>query len=70
MQVILITHQAQIASKANIHLKIHKMEVENSVQTFVSELKESEKEKEIARMLAGEASSEAIQTAKRMLVKA
>ncbi len=67
VQVILITHQAQIASKAKLHLKIQKGMVENAVQTSIFALNKEERELEIARMLSGETSKEAIETAKKML---
>jgi DNA repair protein RecN (Recombination protein N) len=67
VQVILITHQAQIASKAKLHLKIHKSLIDGAVQTFVSNLSKEEREIEIARMLSGEPSKEAIENAKTML---
>jgi DNA repair protein RecN (Recombination protein N) len=67
VQVILITHQPQIASKAKLHLKIQKSVVEDAAQTSIATLTKEEREVEIARMLSGEPSKEAIETAKTML---
>jgi DNA repair protein RecN (Recombination protein N) len=67
VQVILITHQAQIASKAKVHLKLEKSVIENGVQTSVKALNREEREVEIARMLSGVISKEAIETAKSMI---
>ena len=67
VQVILITHQAQIAAKANIHLKIHKSLQNGLVETTINALSKVEREEEIARMLSGEPSKEALDTAKKML---
>lgn len=69
VQVILITHQAQIAAKADTHLKIHKsLQAEGFVETTINPLNKREREEEIARMLSGEPSKEALDTAKKMLL--
>lgn len=66
-QVILITHQAQIAAMADIHLKIQKNTVSAIPEIDIEKLSENRREEEIARMLSGEISTESINTAKKML---
>ncbi len=68
-QILVVTHQAQIASKANTHFKISKQISSNSnikkINTIIDKLSEHESEQEIARMLSGETiSEEAILVAK------
>lgn len=67
VQVILITHQAQIASKADMHIKIQKAVNGETVETSLFILSSQEKEIEIARMLSGEASKEALGAARSLL---
>lgn len=69
IQVILVTHQAQIAVKADLHLKINKnvnMDDDHSI-TNVYPISEAERENEIARMLSGSYDAESILAARRML---
>ena len=60
---ILITHEASIAAMADQHFVVRRF----GDETRVEEISGSEREKEIARMLAGEESSEAIEHAKVLL---
>lgn len=52
-QVLVITHQPQVASKANCHLLVEKKQFSNHTEVKVSELTGSDKSKEIARMISG-----------------
>lgn len=67
VQVILITHQAQIAAKTDVHLKIQKKDIGGTVETSVKQLNLTEREEEIARMLSGEVSKESLENARKML---
>jgi DNA repair protein RecN (Recombination protein N) len=53
-QVITITHQPQIAAKANAHYFVYKSEKETQVSTSIRLLNNDERIKVIAQMLAGE----------------
>ena len=59
-QVICITHSPQIAAKANQQFFIEKKVIDNNTTTTVRELSQSERIKEIGRMLAGENITEAV----------
>lgn len=52
-QVLCITHLPQVASMANHHFRIEKVESNERTQTKLLELEESMRSQEIARMLAG-----------------
>jgi DNA repair protein RecN (Recombination protein N) len=70
-QILVVTHQAQIASKADTHYKISKQISQNSaskkVNTIIEKLSIEQSEQEIARMLSGEIiSDEAILVAKNL----
>ncbi len=52
-QVLCVTHQAQVASQANHHIKVSKQSDKKSVKTTLNQLGEPEKIEEIARMLGG-----------------
>ncbi len=58
-QILCITHQAQIASRGDLNLKVEKHVVDNDTTTSVKELKGKEKVEEIARMISGETITEA-----------
>ena len=60
---ILITHEASIAAMADQHFVVRRV----GDETIVEEIAGAEREKEIARMLAGEESSEAIEHARLLL---
>ncbi|MBN2143197.1 MAG: DNA repair protein RecN [Candidatus Aureabacteria bacterium] len=52
-QVIVITHQAQIASRANTHFAVVKIQNKTETRTVVRELSHEERIEEISRMLGG-----------------
>jgi DNA repair protein RecN (Recombination protein N) len=58
-QVISITHQPQIAAKADHHLYVYKQEFNGVVNTDVKLLTKDESVLAIAKMLAGENPSDA-----------
>lgn len=67
-QILCVTHLAQIASKADTHLKIEKSERDGRVYTSVTELDYDGKVNEIARIISGASVTEStINTAKQML---
>jgi DNA repair protein RecN (Recombination protein N) len=67
-QILVVTHQPQIASKADSHLKISKSEIAGKVKTKIEILDKNSKINEIARMLSGEEiSPEAILASKKLL---
>ena len=71
LQILVVTHQAQIASKANTHFKISKNLTSNSpnkkYQTIIEILNNLQSDHEIARMLSGEEiSDEAMLVAKNL----
>ncbi len=53
-QVIVITHLQQIASLADHHFKVFKESLKGRTVTKIKKLKETERVKEIARMISGE----------------
>ncbi len=70
-QVLCVTHQAQVASKADRHFAVEKATARNSTEIRVRELGEAERIEEIARMLAGEKITEAArENAREMLAAA
>ncbi|MBV9963251.1 MAG: DNA repair protein RecN [Parafilimonas sp.] len=67
-QVISITHQPQIAGKADAHFYVYKQIKNDAVQTNIRLLNKDERIQAIAQMLAGEApTSAAIENAKEMI---
>ncbi len=52
-QVICVTHLPQVASQAHQHLQVQKNQSKKSTSTTVIELQQSDRVKEIARMLGG-----------------
>lgn len=70
IQVVNITHLPQIASKGDYHYLVYKKDNQDTTNTYIKLLKEDERINEIAKMLSGEALSEAaIQNAKVLLDK-
>jgi DNA repair protein RecN (Recombination protein N) len=59
-QVICITHQPQIAAKADAHYFVFKQEEGGHIRTRIRQLKEKERVEAIARMLSGEQLSDGI----------
>lgn len=58
-QVLCVTHQPQVASKADRHFVVEKTMTRNRTAIAVRELSEAERIEEVARMLAGEKITEA-----------
>lgn len=52
-QVLSITHLPQVAAHGHHHLRVHKIQQNNSTHTSISELEHTERVNEIARMLGG-----------------
>ena len=68
IQVIVVTHLAQIASKGDYHLKVQKIENNNETNTIVTILNKEERIKEIARIFSGEnITNEALKVSENML---
>jgi DNA repair protein RecN (Recombination protein N) len=68
-QLIAITHQPQIAARANQHLYVYKQEANGSITTSIRVLNEQERIQTIASMLAGENPSEAVLASAREMMK-
>jgi len=67
-QIICITHQAQIAGKANTHLYVYKEEKKEGIKTGIKVLQEQERIEAIAKMLGGEKpTTAALENAKEMM---
>ncbi len=67
-QLIAITHQPQIAAKANAHYFVYKQIVKDSIQTSVRLLNDDERIVTIAQMLSGEKpTAAALENAKEMM---
>ena len=69
-QVLCITHQAQVASWADNHIKINKKITEEKTETKVEKLSPKQRVTEVARMIGGiEISEKTIAHAQEMLTK-
>ncbi|GAO41301.1 DNA repair protein RecN [Flavihumibacter petaseus] len=67
-QLICITHQPQIAGRADHHLFVYKQEKAGQIQTRIRSLSESERIRAIAEMLGGEQpSAAAMENAREMI---
>ena len=66
-QVICITHLAQIAAYADMHIKIDKVNQKNKTLIKIENLEKNKRILEIARMLSGNTSDSAINHAKEIL---
>ena len=67
-QIICITHLAQIASQANMHFYIHKLETDGRTSVSIDRVNGEERVREVARMLAGAHISDTVmQHAREML---
>ncbi len=66
-QLICITHLPQIASKANLNLRVEKAEGKGGVTSQVVALKGKEREKELARMLGAQDSTASQRYARELL---
>ncbi|MCI4660762.1 MAG: DNA repair protein RecN [Neomegalonema sp.] len=69
-QVLVVTHSPQVAAKGEAHWRIEKQAVEGVMRTGVSLLGRQERIDEIARMLAGEAITDAARAAASALLEA
>lgn len=69
-QIICITHLPQIASMANHHYLIEKIEKEKNTKTQVFELNKKNRIKELGRLLGGELTDITIKHAEEMIEKA
>jgi len=68
IQLIVITHLPQIASRASHHMVVRKIESGNTTHTVMDVVEKENRTKEIAKMLGGEQYSQAaLQTADEML---
>ena len=68
LQILVVTHQPQIAAKADLHFKISKVSNSQKIKTVIETLSEKNRQAEIARMLSGEiVSQEAIAAAYKLI---
>lgn len=68
MQVIVITHLPQVASKGDSHFKVYKQDVDTKTVTHVRQLSEEERVRELAAMLSGSEVTDAALSAARALL--
>ncbi len=67
-QVVVITHLASIASKADLHLVVHKEVADSMSRSQITKVEGETRRREIARMLSGdEASQESLSHASKLL---
>ena len=69
VQVLIVTHSPQVAACGDNHFKVEKKTKNNITTTYVNELSATEREEEIARMLAGETISNEARAAAKVLIK-
>jgi DNA repair protein RecN (Recombination protein N) len=69
-QVLVVTHSPQVAARAEAHWRIAKVGEGERVRTAVEVLSASDREEEIARMLAGAEITDAARAAARALIAA
>lgn len=68
LQILVVTHQPQIASKADTQFKVSKFFADNKAKTEIKKLDKTDREQEIARMLSGEEISvEALSAARKLI---
>ena len=68
LQILVVTHQPQIAAKADLHFKISKVSNSQKIKTVIETLSEKNRQAEIARMLSGEiVTKEAIAAAYKLI---
>ena len=68
LQIMVVTHQPQIAAKADYHLQVRKENHGEVTNTLVEVLDQNRREIEVARMLSGDKiSDEAIAAAKKLM---
>ncbi|NMP21143.1 DNA repair protein RecN [Sulfobacillus harzensis] len=66
-QVVAVTHQPVVASRAVHHLGVQKIVTEEGTESRVQELQGEERQREIARMLSGSAGTAALRHAESLL---
>ncbi|AEE14626.1 SMC domain protein [Thermodesulfobium narugense DSM 14796] len=66
-QILIITHQANIAACADLHFKIIKDQKNNITRVFVKKLHRDERLEELSRMLSGNVSEYGLKHAKELL---
>lgn len=69
-QVLCVTHLAQIACMADVHLQISKSNDDERTVTEIKILNESDRVKEISRMASGEETEESLKNAQAMISSA
>lgn len=69
-QVLVVTHLAQVAAHADHHVRVGKHASDGRTTTVVEPLGDAERERELARMLAGHEGDAAIVTARDLLERA
>ena len=69
-QVLVVTHSPQVAAAADTQFRIEKSSDGEMTTTSVTEISETDREEEIARMLAGEKVTEEARAAARQLMRA
>lgn len=68
LQVLVVTHHAQVASKGNYHIKVQKVQQNDKTNTNVIVLEGKDRINEIARMFSGEIiTDDALKVAEKML---
>ena len=70
VQVLVVTHSPQVAASGKHHFKVEKITSDNQSLTTVKELSSTERQEEIARMLAGEKISDEARAAAKVLLSA
>ncbi len=70
VQVLVVTHSPQVAARGRHHFKVRKETVDNVTTTMVTALSETERQEEIARMLAGETVTNEARAAAQVLLSA
>lgn len=69
MQIVIITHQPQVAAKAHDHFRITKISTEGETETLVEKLGSEDRVNEIARLLSGDViTKEALSNARILLL--
>lgn len=69
VQILVVTHSPQVASKGDNHLKVEKSTEQNITTTNVSILSQNQRLEEIARMLSGENITDEARAAAKALIK-
>lgn len=70
VQVMVVTHSPQVASRGDNHFKVEKHTENNITTTTVRELNKEERKEEIARMLAGDIITQEARAAADVLINA